>query len=54
MKAGVEMAWEDRNRGINLAWDAVNEAIDSATSRFPRGEPRQFLGGLRAGRSPVH
>jgi hypothetical protein len=29
-----EGAWEDMKSGIELAWDALGEAIDSARSRF--------------------
>lgn len=29
-----EAAWEDLKSGIDLAWEAVNEAIRSATNRF--------------------
>jgi uncharacterized coiled-coil DUF342 family protein len=32
-KAG-ESAWEDLKSGIELAWTAMGEAIDSARSRF--------------------
>jgi uncharacterized coiled-coil DUF342 family protein len=27
-------AWEDLKAGVDLAWDAINEAVDSARSRF--------------------
>lgn len=29
-----ESAWEDMKAGVELAWDAVSQAIDSAKSRF--------------------
>jgi len=29
-----ESAWEDLKSGIDLAWTAIGEAIDSARSRF--------------------
>ena len=29
-----ENAWEDLKAGADLAWEAMNEAIKSATSRF--------------------
>jgi uncharacterized coiled-coil DUF342 family protein len=29
-----EDAWQDLKAGIDLAWEAMNEAIKSATSRF--------------------
>jgi len=29
-----ESAWEDLKSGIELAWDAMSEAIESARSRF--------------------
>lgn len=29
-----EEAWNDLKAGIDLAWEAMNEAIKSATSRF--------------------
>jgi len=29
-----ESAWEDLKAGMELAWNAVSEAIDSAKSRF--------------------
>lgn len=29
-----EGAWEDMKAGVEMAWDAIGEAIDSAKSRF--------------------
>lgn len=29
-------AWEDMKSGIDLAWSAINEALDSARSRFKK------------------
>lgn len=29
-----ESAWQDLKSGVELAWDAIEEAIDSAKSRF--------------------
>ncbi|MCR4298275.1 MAG: coiled coil domain-containing protein [Gallionella sp.] len=29
-----EGAWEDMKAGVDMAWDAIGEAIDSAKSRF--------------------
>lgn len=29
-----EGAWEDLKAGVEMAWDAVGEALDSARSRF--------------------
>jgi len=29
-----EGAWEDMKAGVELAWDAVSEAVHSATARF--------------------
>ena len=29
-----EAAWDDLKSGIDLAWEAMNEAVRSATSRF--------------------
>lgn len=29
-------AWEDLKSGIDLAWNAMNEALDSARSRFKK------------------
>lgn len=29
-----EEAWEDIKSGLDMAWDAMNQAIQSATSRF--------------------
>jgi hypothetical protein len=29
-----ENAWEDLKAGVDLAWEAMSEAIKSATSRF--------------------
>ncbi len=32
--AGGESAWEDMKAGVELAWSALAEAMDSARSRF--------------------
>lgn len=29
-----EGAWEDMKAGVEMAWDAIGEALDSAKSRF--------------------
>ena len=29
-----EGAWEDMKAGVEMAWDAIGEAVDSAKSRF--------------------
>ena len=29
-----EGAWEDLKAGVEMAWDAIGEAVDSAKSRF--------------------
>ena len=29
-----ESAWEDMKAGVELAWEAIGEALDSAKSRF--------------------
>jgi hypothetical protein len=34
MQKSGESAWEDLKSGIELAWAAIGEAIDSAKSRF--------------------
>ena len=34
LETAGEGAWEDLKAGIELAWDAVSEAVQSATSRF--------------------
>ena len=34
MQKSGEGAWEDLKAGMELAWNAVSEAIDSAKSRF--------------------
>lgn len=34
MTRSGEDAWEDLKSGADLAWEAMNEAIKSATSRF--------------------
>ena len=34
LEAASDNAWEDMKAGIELAWDAMSEAISSATSRF--------------------
>ncbi len=34
MSRSGEHAWEDLKSGIDLAWEAMSEAIQSATSRF--------------------
>ena len=31
-----EGAWEDLKAGVELAWDAMGEAMESATSRFKK------------------
>ena len=31
-----EGAWEDLKSGLELAWDAMGEAVDSAKSRFKK------------------
>lgn len=32
-----DSAWEDLKAGIDLAWTAIGESIDSAKSRFKKG-----------------
>lgn len=34
LESAGEGAWEDLKAGVELAWDAVSEAVQSATSRF--------------------
>ena len=34
LETAGEGAWEDLKAGVELAWDAVNEAANSAISRF--------------------
>lgn len=34
MQGSGENAWEDLKAGIELAWTAIGEAVDSAKSRF--------------------
>ena len=34
LETAGEGAWEDLKAGVELAWDAVSEAVQSATSRF--------------------
>lgn len=34
MRRSGEGAWDDLKTGIDLAWESMNEAIRSATSRF--------------------
>ena len=34
MQKSGESAWEDLKAGLELAWNAVSEAVDSAKSRF--------------------
>lgn len=34
MQRSGESAWEDLKAGIDLAWTAIGEAVDSAKSRF--------------------
>lgn len=34
LEAAGENAWEDLKAGVEMAWDAVSEAVRSATSRF--------------------
>lgn len=34
LQSAGEGAWEDMKTGLEMAWDAIGEAIDSAKSRF--------------------
>ena len=34
LETAGEGAWQDLKAGVELAWDAVSEAVHSATSRF--------------------
>jgi uncharacterized protein involved in exopolysaccharide biosynthesis len=34
LQSESESAWQDMKAGVELAWDAMGEAIDSAKSRF--------------------
>lgn len=34
LEAAGENAWEDMKAGVELAWDAVSDAVRSAVSRF--------------------
>lgn len=34
LESAGEGAWQDLKAGVELAWDAVGEALHSATSRF--------------------
>ena len=34
LESAGESAWQDLKAGVELAWDAVSEAVHSATSRF--------------------
>ena len=34
LQSAGEGAWQDMKAGVELAWDAMGEAIDSAKSRF--------------------
>lgn len=34
LQSAGEGAWEDMKVGVEMAWDAIGEAVDSAKSRF--------------------
>ncbi len=34
MQEASESAWEDMRSGLDIAWDAISEAVSSAKSRF--------------------
>lgn len=34
MQEASENAWEDMRSGLDIAWDAISEAVSSAKSRF--------------------
>jgi len=34
LQQSSEVAWEDMKTGVEMAWDAISEALSSAKSRF--------------------